>query len=298
MNNGNLELETIQFSHNFKYSLERVWIFLNNISIISLISEDSNYHPIFEIGNEFKLGSKFIGILFGKFPYKGTVNKIKEFPGYKKIKWILNFENGGLLHIKIELFKVTEDNTTILVVTFKNNMLINEKVKIMNEKKDIYFESIKKILHESAIDLIQYESGIISGSMEDIWEFMTNIKKLKMIAPLINFDGNEDNKINKCCDILNYNLENNTKKISVKVIIINKNEKWNKWLYVLQILKNEHFPSQKLIIELTKINQKDCQLIILNKLEEYADNDYIQKISEKKKYIINSIRDYLENYKN
>ena len=291
-------LENSQYTYMLKYPIERVWILIKNISILSLISGDNHCHPIYTKGNENKIGTEFIGIFFGQYPYIGKINKMTEIPGYKKIKWILNFENGGLLHIKIELFKVTEDNTTILVVTFKNNMLINEKVKIMNEKKDIYFESIKKILHESAIDLIQYESGIISGSMEDIWEFMTNIKKLKMIAPLINFDGNEDNKINKCCDILNYNLENNTKKISVKVIIINKNEKWNKWLYVLQILKNEHFPSQKLIIELTKINQKDCQLIILNKLEEYADNDYIQKISEKKKYIINSIRDYLENYKN
>ena len=291
-------LENSQYTYMLKYPIERVWILIKNISILSLISGDNHCHPIYTKGNENIIGTEFIGIFFGQYPYIGKINKMTEIPGYKKIKWILNFENGGLLHIKIELFKVTEDNTTILVVTFKNNMLINEKVKIMNEKKDIYFESIKKILHESAIDLIQYESGIISGSMEDIWEFMTNIKKLKMIAPLINFDGNEDNKINKCCDILNYNLENNTKKISVKVIIINKNEKWNKWLYVLQILKNEHFPSQKLIIELTKINQKDCQLIILNKLEEYADNDYIQKISEKKKYIINSIRDYLENYKN
>ena len=37
---------------------------------------------------------------------------------------------------------------------------------------------------------------------------------------------------------------------------------------------------------------------MLNKSDEYADNDYIQQIFEKKKYIINSIKDYLENYKN
>ena len=221
-----------------------------------------------------------------------------EIPGYKKIKWIFNFENGGLLHLKIELFKVTEDNTTVSIISCKNNKISDEIMKIINEKKQKYYETIETILQESVIDLIQYESGIISGSMEDIWEFVTNITKLKMIAPLINFDGNEDIKIIKYCDILICKLDNNTKQITIKVLVINKNEKWNKWVYILQLLKNQHIPSQKLIVELTKINQKDCQLSILNKFDEYADNDYIQQISEKKKYIINSIKDYLENYKN
>ena len=299
MNNGNLESETIQFSHNFKYSLERVWIFLNNISIISLISEDSHYHPIFEIGNEFKLGSKFIGILFGKFPYKGTVNKIKEFPGYKKIKWIFNFENGGFLSFKIELFKVTEDNTSISLFTFKVNIKLKEQLLSSKENLNLVLQRIDKILEESTVDLIQYESGVISGSMEDIWDFIANISKLKMIAPLIKFDGNENFKDSNCGDNLTFNLENQSKKIYSKILVKNKNEKWNKWICVVQIMKGEpKIPIQKLIVELTKINQSDCQLILLTKFDESINNDYIQSISEEKKYIINSIKDYLENYKN
>ena len=290
-------LESTQSTYIFKYSIERIWILIKNISILSLFG-GQKFNPIYIKGNNDIIGSEFIGLLIEKYPYKKKIKKMFEIPGYKKIKWIFNFENGGLLHFKIELFKVTEDNTTISIITFKNNKILDEFMKILNEKKQKYYESIEKFLQESIIDLIQFESGIISGSMEDIWEFITNIKKLKMIAPLINFDGNEDIKINKCCEILICKLENNTKQITIKVIIINKNEKWNKWVYILQLLKNEHIPSQKLIVELTKINQKDCQLSILNKFDEYADNDYIQQISEKKKYIINSIKDYLENYKN
>ena len=290
-------LESTQSTYIFKYSIERIWILIKNISILSLFG-GQKFNPIYINGNNDIIGSEFIGLFIEKYPYNGKLKKMFEMPGYKKIKWIFNFENGGLLHFKIELFKVTEDNTTISIITFKNNKILDEFMKILNEKKQKYYESIEKFLQESIIDLIQFESGIISGSMEDIWEFITNIKKLKMIAPLINFDGNEDIKINKCCEILICKLENNTKQITIKVIIINKNEKWNKWVYILQLLKNEHIPSQKLIVELTKINQKDCQLSILNKFDEYADNDYIQQISEKKKYIINSIKDYLENYKN
>jgi hypothetical protein len=290
-------LENIQYTYILKYSIERIWILIKNISILSLIG-GQKCNPIYINGNNNLIGSEFIGLFIEKYPYNGKIDKMLEIPGYKKIKWIFNFENGGLLHLKIELFKVTEDNTTVSIISCKNNKISDEIMKIINEKKQKYYETIETILQESVIDLIQYESGIISGSMEDIWEFVTNITKLKMIAPLINFDGNEDIKIIKYCDILICKLDNNTKQITIKVLVINKNEKWNKWVYILQLLKNQHIPSQKLIVELTKINQKDCQLSILNKFDEYADNDYIQQISKKKKYIINSIKDYLENYKN
>ena len=290
-------LENIQYTYILKYSIERIWILIKNISILSLIG-GQKCNPIYINGNNNLIGSEFIGLFIEKYPYNGKIDKMLEIPGYKKIKWIFNFENGGLLHLKIELFKVTEDNTTVSIISCKNNKISDEIMKIINEKKQKYYETIETILQESVIDLIQYESGIISGSMEDIWEFVTNITKLKMIAPLINFDGNEDIKIIKYCAILICKLDNNTKQITIKVLVINKNEKWNKWVYILQLLKNQHIPSQKLIVELTKINQKDCQLSILNKFDEYADNDYIQQISKKKKYIINSIKDYLENYKN
>ena len=296
-------LEKKQFSHNFKYSIERVWILVKNIPILSFIYGETDCHPIFINGTNNIIGSEFIGILFGKFPYNGKIEKLMEIPGYKKIKWILNFENGGFFTNKLELFKVTEDNTTILLVSFKENIIFKEMMKILTEneetKRKKIIEKLENVLKESSIDLVQYESGIISGSMEDIWEFMTNISKLKMIAPLIRLDGDDDLKFIKCGDILVCKLENNTIQINVQIFVINKNEKWNKWIYGLNISKNNSkIPSQKIIVELTKINQKDCQLIILNKFNEYTDNDYIQKISKEKKYIINSIKDYLENYKN
>ena len=299
MNSQSLELETNQYSHNFKYSLERVWLILKNISILSLISGNSHYHPIFQTGNEFKLGSKFIGVLFGQFPYNGTVNKIKEFPGYKKIKWIFNFEKESFLSFKIELFKVTEDNTSISLFTFKYDLKLKEKIltKTSKDKINLVLERIDKILKESSNDLIQYESGVISSSMEDIWDFITNFNKLKMITPLIKFNCYEDIKESNFGDILFLNLEN--KKLNIKILVKNKNEKWNKWIYVLQIMKGDNKnPMQKLIVELTKINQSDCQLILLTKFDECTNNVYIQKISEEKKYIIKSIKDYLENYKN
>ena len=165
--------------------------------------------------------------------------------------------------------------------------------KTSKDKINLVLERIDKILKESSNDLIQYESGVISSSMEDIWDFITNFNKLKMITPLIKFNCYEDIKESNFGDILFLNLEN--KKLNIKILVKNKNEKWNKWIYLLKIMKGDNKnPMQKLIVELTKINQSDCQLILLTKFDECTNNDYIQKISEEKKYIIKSIKDYLE----
>ncbi len=299
--NKNENIETSQYTYHFFHSLERVWIILRDISIISLLTSSENYHPINTKGkNIFNEGSEFIGILLGKFPYHGKVLKVIEIHGYKKIKYEIQVQNGGYLMIKIELYKVTEDNTTILLITVKINKLLSEQTKNISEENFIKnFEKVDRELRESLTDLIQYESSVISASMQDIWDFSTNPNNLKKIAPLVQFDGFEDFIQPNIGDNIIINCNNNSKKIYIKVMLLDKKEKWNKWIYILQILGGEpKVPLQKVLLELTKINQTDCQIILLNKFDEIVDNDYIQKISEQKKYIINSIKDYLENYKN
>jgi hypothetical protein len=127
-------LENIQYTYILKYSIERIWILIKNISILSLIG-GQKCNPIYINGNNNLIGSEFIGLFIEKYPYNGKIDKMLEIPGYKKIKWIFNFENGGLLHLKIELFKVTEDNTTVSIISCKNNKISDEIMKIINEKK-------------------------------------------------------------------------------------------------------------------------------------------------------------------
>ena len=119
--------------------------------------------------------------------------------------------------------------------------------KTSKDKINLVLERIDKILKESSNDLIQYESGVISSSMEDIWDFITNFNKLKMITPLIKFNCYEDIKESNFGDILFLNLEN--KKLNIKILVKNKNEKWNKWIYLLPIMKGDNKkPMQKLIV--------------------------------------------------
>ncbi len=296
----NQNLETRQFTYHFRLSPDRVWLILRDISIISLITSIENYHPINTKGIEnYIVGSEFIGIILGKFPYTGKVLNVIEIPGYKKIKYGIQLQNGGYLILKIEVLKVTEDNTAIAIITVKINQIFKENIEIFNEKTfNENFKKIEKEIQKSLIDIIQYESGIIRGSMQDIWDFSTNPNNLKKIAPLIELDGDEEFIQPNIGDNLIIYCNNHTEKIYIKVLVMDKKENWNKWIYIIQILGGEpKIPIQKILLELTKINQTDCQLLFLNKFDEPISNEIIQKLCEQKKYVIKSIKDYLENYK-
>ena len=55
----------------------------------------------------------------------------------------------------------------------------------MIEKK--LFEKIDKILETEPINLLKYESAIINGKMEDIWNIIIDFNKLTAIAPNNNY---------------------------------------------------------------------------------------------------------------
>ena len=49
-------------------------------------------------------------------------------------------------------------------------------------------------------------------------------------------------------------------------------------------------------IQLTKISEKECQLTLLTKYLENIENEEFNEITIKKKYLLNSLKDYFENF--
>ena len=132
--------------------------------------------------------------------------------------------------------------------------------------------------------------------MEDIWYFLVNLKELKKIAPLIPFDN---------LNLTELNIEQiyeiyfqKTILIKIQIQFIDKKIGWNKWIIVIKIFDDEHKISANLLImQLYKINSNECQLFIIQSFLEPVSQELIKKFSHFKIYAINSIKDYLENYK-
>ena len=80
----------------------------------------------------------------------------------KEIKWLFNnIIDNNYYEIKLNLFKVTEDNSTVVLRTIKSekNMIYNiEKI-----KKNIIniFSKIEELLENETINLLRYESKLL-----------------------------------------------------------------------------------------------------------------------------------------
>ena len=80
----------------------------------------------------------------------------------KEIKWLFNNNiDNNYYEVKLNLYKVTEDNSTVVLRTIKSekNMIYNiEKI-----KKNIIniFSKIEELLENETINLLRYESKLL-----------------------------------------------------------------------------------------------------------------------------------------
>jgi hypothetical protein len=291
-----------QVASHLKPDIERVWILIQQLDILLLVHNQGHYPLILTKGNDTKkIGNQFQGNLFGHFPFVAKVNKNSEYPEFKKIEWLFFLKNKNYMSIKMELLKVTEDNSTTLLekVKFETQELFSELNKYFVPNKTQLFSIIEKILENEPINLVIYESGLINGKMEDIWEFITDFSKLSIVAPNNCFPSNINLKKLEKGQKETYFIRTKKELKEFTLELECKEEKpgWNKWLIVSDIYsKNSNFKEGSLFIQLTKINNNLCQLTIIQKNYQAKNAEEFREISKDFKYIIISIKDYFDNF--
>ena len=291
-----------QDSYYFKQDIERVWIILKNFEALSILCSEGNYPCIFLKGKDtWTKGNEFKGKIFGKFPFIAKVINCSSLPEIKKIEWIIRLRNK-FIYMIIELFKVTEDNSTVAIKQLKSEKELKNYDEIarikMIEKK--LFEKIDKILETEPISLLKYESTIINGKMEDIWNIITDFNKLTAIAPNNNYLPNisvKDMKIEEKKEVsVFYNDEIRKFDITLKC----KDEKpgWNKRLIVCEASGGNPVKISKhiFLIQLTKISNNVSQLTMLIKFHEPIPTEEFKEITRNQKYLLLSIKDYFDNF--
>ncbi len=291
-----------QVTSHLKPDIERVWLLVQKLDILLLIHNQGHYPLILTKGSDTKkIGNQFQGNLFGHFPFIAKVNKNSEYPEFKKIEWLFFLKNKNYMSIKMELLKVTEDNSTTLLekVKFETQELFSELNKYFFPNKTQLFSIIEKILENEPINLVIYESGLINGKMEDIWEFITDFSKLSIVAPNNCFPSNINLKKLEKGQKETYFIRTKKELKEFTLELECKEEKpgWNKWLIVSDIYsKNSNFKEGSLFIQLTKINNNLCQLTIIQKNYQAKNAEEFREISKDFKYIIISIKDYFDNF--
>ena len=295
----------IQKTFHFKQDIERVWMVIKNFDILSLIQNQGHY-PCVSIKGEdtWTIGNTFKGNFFGIYPFTAKVQKSINFPESKKIKWLFHIKDHGYSSLKLELFKLTEDDSTVV---WRKGKYEDEDFKkgleeLLNDNEGLsgLYEFIEKYLEEKAINLLKYESGIISGKMEDIWNFVLDFNNFNAIAPNNKFLPNINIKEMKVGEKINSSVFFGDKIKDVEIFLKNREAKegWNKWIILCEISGKgpNKIQRQTILLQLTKINEEECQLALITKYHEPVNNEEFQELSKKKKYLLISLKDYFENF--
>ena len=290
-----------QSTFHFNHDIERTWLVMKNYDVLSLLSDEGHFPCINIKGkNTWNVGNIFKGNFFKICPFVARVEENVNLPETKEIKWLFNcIQDNSFLTLKVSFFKVNEDNSTVVLreTKFEKQLLNNliDKMEGLNAQK--LFKSIDRILNNEPISLLKYESGIIQGQMEDIYNILSS--QISLIAPnndiIPNFNLN-DLKINekKQGSIIKVN---GVQKIDVTLKCREINPGWNKWIIVMEISGGEpkKIPNHCFLIQLTKINYYECQLIMLTKFHEAIKIKDLNECNNKLKYVIMSLKDYFEN---
>ena len=293
-----------QYTYHFKQDIERVWLILRSFDFLSLIANQGHYPCIFIKGKStWKIGNIFEGNIYGKYHFIAKVQNCINLPEIKKVKWLFHIRENDYFIIKLELFKVTGDNSTVVLKKVKYEKFELD-LDIKNNIKKSYeiriFQQVEQLLEKEPINLLKYESGIISGKMEDIWDLVLDFNKLTIIAPNNNYVPSINVKDLKIGEKQKTSIfcNNQIRKLDFTLKCREEKPGWNKWLIVCEASGGQpvKIPKHTVVLQLTKINEYECQLTLLTKYHESIDNNEFKELSNRKKYIILSVKEYFEKF--
>ena len=290
----------LNLSHHFHQNIERVWPYFENLS---------KFLKSFKLDQKIKVKEpkedEIRNLIEGNFydsVYHAKILKFKNLSEFKKIVWIFYLENNEIFKIKINLYKITYDNSTVF--DFKINYvpklgqnLLDQLIPEVNGTQ--IFQEIESEIQKKFNAIYQYESCLIQGKLEEIWDILSDNSKLVLIAPNnecflpLNINNIKIGQIND----LKININDKESVIKVKLDLLRK-QTGNKWIFCYTILGGKPFDilKQSLFVQLTRINNQETQLSIFTRIYENIKGDMVFYLSNKKKYVLLSLKDYFINF--
>lgn len=296
----------LEYSFSVPHSISRLWYIIRDANLIVLLCPDFFVPLITTKGREtWGIGTEFLGQTTISTTFTGKCVKYKSFPQIKKLSWYVQImkDPQKCFYYDYTLYKVTENDSSVLLITIKaQHVEILSRLEVFFAKKNFFsiiLDRINLLMDQSSLSLFQFEGVVIDSDMESIWKFLTHFDILKKIAPLIPLDGDCKTQIipQKVGEesLIYYN--NHKGFVKIKTIKFNKRENWNKWIIMFTIMEsNPVIPKHEVLITVNKINEDECHISWFHDFKEPAPYELLQKLSEIKKYILQLLQDFLENY--
>ena len=251
----------------FKHPSLHCNIFFQNLSLISM-KKDSSFD---ESGNE------IIIELNKKYQYKLVVDNVINLPYYK------SFTHKSISH---------PSSTTDFINTygFYWNSTENPNI-ILNyimENKLYMCQSVENYLMKTLKNLEENESISINRSINDTWDFITDINNQKL------FCTNQNVTVKKQGDNKIEILDNDTKSISTFIITKNCDNEDKKQYNLELVNSTDSLPKQKIEMILVKMGENQTFLIFKHIILEFIQFDILMSYSPIKKKKLKMIKNCLE----
>ena len=290
----------LNISDHCHQNIERVWPYFNDFTNFKANFKLEALN-IKEEPKENKVGNLFEGNYYD-YSFHGKMLKIKNTYELKKVEWIFYFENDEIFKIKITIYRITYDNSCVIDFKIKyvpklGQNIIDIFIPEIDNKQ--IFQQIEKKIQNQFKAIYQYESCIIQGSPEDIWDILSDNSKLVLIAPnnecFLPLNINKI-KLGQTVEI-KMNINDKECTIEVKMDLLRK-KIGNKWIFCYTILGGKPFEilKQSLFAQLTKINSKETQLSIFTNIYENISSENVAFLSKQKRYVLSSLKDYFMNF--
>lgn len=125
------------------------------------------------------------------------------------------------------------------------------------------------------------------------------LDKLKKIAPGCPFDGDCEglHLVEEEGGVVDVYVNNHKQYVRVKTVKCDKRNNW-KWVGWFDVEGNEQFvvPKHLMIITVNQINEEQCHVGWFDDFKEPARPEFIKGLEGIKKYIMEMLQDYLENF--
>ena len=138
-------------TYHSKQDIERIWCIVRNFDILCILS-NGDHLPCINIKGEFtwKVGNIFKGNFYKTCPFIAKVEKYYYLPEIKEIKWLFkSIKDDCYFSIKMNLYKVTENNSTVCLKRLKFEKTLNSLNGKLNDlNSNCVFKKIDEILEK------------------------------------------------------------------------------------------------------------------------------------------------------
>lgn len=290
---------TISLTYIFPENINRVYFFLRNISLLTIIDPSLISNVTITKGpNTWTEGSEFTSNWVGVSNIKAKCISEANDSHSKQIQWYYTLEIQIEFIKTIHLYEITSTSNTLCVLDLNMISIDQDEYVPPTTSNDVYsklyknlFVKIDKFMKATPMHLVNFESCIINNSIDYLWEFVTDLNNITKVSKMIadNFEYNND-RFREGTFIKGI-TDNSNKTIFLRVKTVYNEGKSTCKVYSFETFGTcKQMLKQEIEICLRKVNENACHISFLHLFKDLIPRDLIWKFSKDKLLFLQQLK--------